>query len=85
MGCRPICLRKFNADHRALRSLDAAQRQGGKRWELRAAIDLAGLWRDQGKTAGRSLSYNPSMKASQSVTAPKTGRQRENCLPLKKV
>ncbi len=32
-------------------ALDVARRQGGKLWELRAAIDLAGLWRDQGKTA----------------------------------
>ncbi|MEP2533649.1 adenylate/guanylate cyclase domain-containing protein [Shimia sp.] len=32
-------------------ALNVARRQGGKLWELRAAIDLAGLWRDQGKTA----------------------------------
>jgi len=32
-------------------ALDVARHQGAKLWELRAAIDLAGLWRDQGKTA----------------------------------
>jgi predicted ATPase len=32
-------------------ALDVARKQGAKLWELRAAIDLAGLWRDQGKTA----------------------------------
>ncbi|MEH6647657.1 ATP-binding protein [Sulfitobacter sp.] len=32
-------------------ALDVAYQQGAKLWELRAAIDLAGLWRDQGKTA----------------------------------
>ena len=32
-------------------SLDIARQQGAKLWELRAAIDLANLWRDQGKTA----------------------------------
>ena len=33
-------------------ALNVARQQGGKLWELRAAIDLASLWRDQGKTAG---------------------------------
>jgi class 3 adenylate cyclase/tetratricopeptide (TPR) repeat protein/ABC-type transport system involved in cytochrome c biogenesis ATPase subunit len=32
-------------------ALDVARRQGGKFWELRAAIDLAGLMRDQGRNA----------------------------------
>ncbi len=32
-------------------ALDVARRQGSKFWELRAAIDLAGLWRDQGRNA----------------------------------
>lgn len=32
-------------------ALDIARQQSSKLWELRAAIDLAGLWRDQGKTA----------------------------------
>jgi class 3 adenylate cyclase/tetratricopeptide (TPR) repeat protein/ABC-type transport system involved in cytochrome c biogenesis ATPase subunit len=32
-------------------ALDVARRQGSKLWELRAAIDLAGLWRDQGRNA----------------------------------
>jgi len=30
-------------------ALTVAQRQGAKFWELRAALDLARLWRDQGK------------------------------------
>ncbi|MDP5086579.1 MAG: hypothetical protein NWQ23_14265 [Yoonia sp.] len=29
--------------------LDVARRQGGKLWELRAAIDLARLWQEQGR------------------------------------
>lgn len=32
-------------------ALDVARLQGAKFWELRAAIDLAGLWRDQGRNA----------------------------------
>jgi tetratricopeptide (TPR) repeat protein len=32
-------------------ALDVARRQGSKFWELRAAIDLAGLWRVQGRNA----------------------------------
>jgi predicted ATPase len=32
-------------------ALDVARRQSSKLWELRVAIDLARLWRDQGKTA----------------------------------
>lgn len=39
------------AEKHLVSALDVAQRQGGKLWELRAAIDLAGLWRDQGKNA----------------------------------
>lgn len=35
-----------NSFHRAL---EVAERQGAKFWELRAALDLARLWRDQGK------------------------------------
>ena len=30
-------------------ALDVARSQGAKFWELRAALDLARLWRDQGK------------------------------------
>jgi predicted ATPase len=30
-------------------SVNVARRQEGKFWELRAAVRLAGLWRDQGK------------------------------------
>jgi predicted ATPase len=30
-------------------SIDVARQQGGKFWELRPAISLARLWRDQGK------------------------------------
>jgi predicted ATPase len=42
-------------DHRAevetcfSRAIDIARRQQAKSWELRAAIDLARLWQDQGK------------------------------------
>jgi class 3 adenylate cyclase/tetratricopeptide (TPR) repeat protein len=32
-------------------AVDVARRQGSKLWELRAAIDLAGLWRDQERNA----------------------------------
>ncbi|KAE9624217.1 hypothetical protein [Parasedimentitalea maritima] len=31
-------------------ALDVARHQGAKMWELRAAIDLASLWRDAGRT-----------------------------------
>ena len=31
------------------RALDVARQQQAKSWELRAAMSLAGLWRDQGK------------------------------------
>jgi predicted ATPase len=31
------------------RALTVAHRQSAKFWELRAALDLARLWRDQGK------------------------------------
>lgn len=38
------------------RALEVAQRQSAKFWELRAALDLARLWRDQGKrTEARDL------------------------------
>ena len=38
------------------RALEVAQRQSAKFWELRAALDLARLWRDQGKrTKARDL------------------------------
>lgn len=38
------------------RALEVAQRQGAKFWELRAALDLARLWRDQSKrTDARDL------------------------------
>jgi len=38
------------------RALDAARQQGARFWELRAALDLARLWRDQGKrTEARDL------------------------------
>lgn len=38
------------------RALEVAQRQGARFWELRAALDLARLWRDQGKrTEARDL------------------------------
>ena len=37
-------------------AIAVAQRQSAKFWELRAALDLAGLWRDQGKrTEARDL------------------------------
>ena len=39
-----------------LQAIDIAQRQSAKLWELRAAISLARLWRDQGKRdAARNL------------------------------
>ena len=40
-------------------ALDVARRQGGKLWELRAAIDLAGLWRDQGRNAEAASVLQP--------------------------
>ena len=39
------------AENYLFTALDVARQQGGELWELRAAIDLAGLWRDQGKNA----------------------------------
>jgi len=33
-----------------LKAIDVAQSQNAKSWELRAASDLARLWRDQGKS-----------------------------------
>jgi predicted ATPase len=41
--------KKAEASFRA--SLDIAQRQGARSWELRAATSFARLWRDQGKRA----------------------------------
>jgi predicted ATPase len=32
------------------RSLELSRRQGAAGWELRAAIDLAALWADEGRT-----------------------------------
>jgi predicted ATPase len=44
------------AENSYRRALDVAQRQSAKFWELRAALDLARLWRDQGKrTEARDL------------------------------
>jgi predicted ATPase len=37
------------AEHCFRKSIDVAQRQSAKLWELRAAISLARFWRDQGK------------------------------------
>jgi tetratricopeptide (TPR) repeat protein len=39
------------AENSYRRALEVAQRQSAKSWELRAALDLARLWRDQGKRA----------------------------------
>lgn len=39
------------AEKHLVTALDVARQQGAKLWELRAAIDLAGLRRDQGKIA----------------------------------
>jgi len=39
------------AEEHLFRAIDVAHQQGAKLFELRAAIDLAGLWRDQGKAA----------------------------------
>jgi class 3 adenylate cyclase/tetratricopeptide (TPR) repeat protein len=44
------------AENSYRRALEVAQRQSAKFWELRAALDLARLWRDQGKrTKARDL------------------------------
>jgi class 3 adenylate cyclase/tetratricopeptide (TPR) repeat protein len=44
------------AENSYRRALDVAQRQSAKLWELRAALDLARLWRDQGnRTEARDL------------------------------
>src|SRR6202011_3480182 len=51
----------FTGEHSAAEdsyqhALAVAQRQSAKFWELRAALDLARLWRDQGKrTEARDL------------------------------
>ena len=39
------------AEKHLVTGIDVARRQGGKLWELRVAIDLANLWRDQGRNA----------------------------------
>jgi predicted ATPase len=45
-----------NAEASFRASLDIAQKQGAKSWELRAATSLARLWRDQGRrTEGHDL------------------------------
>ena len=38
------------AENSYRRALEVAQRQSAKFWELRAALDLARLWHDQGQT-----------------------------------
>jgi predicted ATPase len=44
------------AENSYRRALEVAQRQSAKFWELRAALDLARLWHDQGKrTEARDL------------------------------
>jgi predicted ATPase len=44
------------AENSYRRALEMAQRQSARFWELRAARDLARLWRDQGKrTEARDL------------------------------
>jgi predicted ATPase len=44
------------AENNYRRALNVAQRQGARFWELRAALDLARLWRDQSKcTEARDL------------------------------
>jgi class 3 adenylate cyclase/tetratricopeptide (TPR) repeat protein len=44
------------AENSYRRALEVAQRQSARFWELRAALDLARLWRDQGKrTEARDL------------------------------
>jgi predicted ATPase len=40
---------KTNAEVRFRQSIDIAQRQSSKSWELRAAMSMARLWRAQGK------------------------------------
>jgi len=44
------------AENSYRRALEVARRQSARFWELRAALDLARLWRDQGKrTEARDL------------------------------
>ena len=40
---------KADAEVAFCNAIDIAQRQSSKSWELRAAMSLARLWRDQGK------------------------------------
>jgi predicted ATPase len=40
---------KADAEVTFCKAIDIAQRQSSKSWELRAAMSLARLWRDQGK------------------------------------
>jgi predicted ATPase len=53
LRCRGMLLLSINeraaAEGSYHRALAVAQRQGAKFWELRAALDLARLWRGQGK------------------------------------
>jgi predicted ATPase len=45
-----------SAENSYRRAIEVARRQTAKFWELRAAIDLARLWRDEGKcTDARNL------------------------------
>jgi hypothetical protein len=39
------------------RALEAARQQQAKSWELRAAMSLARLWRDQGKVCSKRANY----------------------------
>jgi predicted ATPase len=60
LRCRGMLLLSINeraaAEGSYHRALAAAQRQGAKFWELRAAMSMARLWRDQGKRdAARDL------------------------------
>ena len=40
---------KADAEVAFCQAIDIAQRQSSKSWELRAAMSMARLWRDQGK------------------------------------
>jgi predicted ATPase len=42
--------RQGEAEVEFMRALDIARQQQAKSWELRAAMSMARLWRDQGKT-----------------------------------
>jgi class 3 adenylate cyclase/predicted ATPase/ABC-type transport system involved in cytochrome c biogenesis ATPase subunit len=47
------------AEASLLDSAKVARQQGGKLWELRAAIDLARLWQEQGRTDEATALLNP--------------------------